>query len=100
VSNIIDLAQRREERQPHVVGEAFCMGCNHTWTGTWPAGVVDLECPECHAKRGRSTYDVAPPKGTRAWTCTHCENQLFHCLEDRVHCPGCGMQWNYEDMIP
>ena len=98
MTDIIDLAKAREERQPHCQGLAFCMTCEHEWEAVWPTGKVDLECPKCHSMRGRSKFDVSPPEGTRVWTCNSCGNQLFNLLTDRVHCPGCGMQWGYGDL--
>lgn len=96
---VVDLAKAREERRPHVSGHAHCMSCRHEWEGVWPAGNVELECPECGSMRGRSKFDVAPAEGSLVWECVHCQNQFFHCLQDRVHCPGCGTQWSYADMV-
>lgn len=98
MTGIIDLAKAREARAPHCSGTAFCMACNHEWNGVWPAGSVDLECPECRARVGRSRYEVRPGDGTLVWQCKSCGNQFFNLLQDRVHCPGCGNQWGYDEL--
>lgn len=94
---IIDFAQAKADREPHVSGEAFCIGCSHTWAGVWPLGVTELECPECKRMMGRSKYEVMPPKGTLSFTCK-CGNQLFGVLEDRIHCPNCGAQTFFSEL--
>ncbi len=96
MAKIIDLAQAKLERSPHIAGEAFCPLCQHTWTGIWPAGTVNLECPSCHSLRGRSRYDISPAEGQQIWTCK-CGEQFFNILADRVHCPGCGQQWDLSE---
>jgi DNA-directed RNA polymerase subunit RPC12/RpoP len=93
--SVVDFAKAKEERTPHCRGTAFCMTCDHEWEGVWPAGTVGLECPSCGACVGRSKYEVSPPEGTHVWQCNTCSNQLFNLLPDRVHCPGCGQQWDY-----
>ena len=98
--SVVDFEKAKREREPHCQGWAFCMTCNHEWEAIWPTGKVDLECPECHACTGRSKFEVSPGAGTRVWQCVRCENQLFNLLPDRVHCPGCGHQWNYAELTP
>jgi hypothetical protein len=100
LAEVIDFTKAKEEREPHCQGTAFCMVCNHEWEGVWPAGKIDLECPECHCMRGRSKFDISPGEGKQVWQCMRCENQLFNLLPDRVHCPGCGGQWGYDALIP
>lgn len=95
---IIDLAQAKLDRTPHCQGPAFCMGCNHEWIGVWPAGKVDLECPNCHAHRGRGKFNITPP-ATELVTCNKCGNQLFNLMPDGFFCPGCGMRFSYEGLI-
>ena len=97
--SVIDLAKAREEREPHVAGELFCLGCDHTWSAVWKPGTTEFECPQCHAMRGRSRYDVGLADGTHVWSCKGCGNQLFNLTPDRVHCPGCGNQWGYEELV-
>lgn len=95
---VVNLAEAKAKREPHVAGEAFCIGCDHIWTGVWPLGTTDLECPNCKRKTGRSTFEVSPQPGAMAFTC-NCGNQLFHCLEDRIHCPSCGQQTDYSGLV-
>jgi len=99
MSKIIDFNKAKEEREPHVAGELFCMGCDCEWTAVWPQGTTEFECPECKSMRGRSKFDVAPAPGAQVWSCNLCGNQLLYLLVDRAHCPGCGCQWNYEDIV-
>lgn len=96
--SVIDFAKAKEGREPHVSGALFCMGCNHEWTAVWKPGTTEFECPECHSMRGRNKFDVSPGGGM-AWTCNACDNQLFNILADRIHCPGCGQQWDKEDVL-
>lgn len=95
MSKVVSLAEAKKERGPHCNGTAICLTCNHEWEGVWPVGEVALECPSCHSERGRSKFDVVPAVGSQVWECTSCGNQLFNLLPDRVHCPGCGQQWDY-----
>lgn len=96
--DIIDFAKAKQEREPHVSGQLYCQGCNHDWVAVWQPGTTEFECPECHAMRGRSKFDVMPDAQAQVWSCVACENQLFHLLKDRVHCPGCGKQWSYSEL--
>lgn len=98
MTEIIDFNKAKKKREPHISGELYCMACNHGWTAVWQPGTTEFECPECKAMRGRSKFDVAPAPGSVTWTCTHCDNQMFNLLPDRIHCPGCGMQWSYEEL--
>lgn len=96
--SVVDLAAARKAREeaatPRVAGTAFCMLCLHEWVGAWEIGATDLECPACHSMRGRSKFDVAPAPGQQVWTCS-CGEQFVHITGDkRVHCVGCGQQWD------
>lgn len=99
MADVIDLSKKRLEASAHVEGDAFCSACNHEWHGIWPIGEVDLKCPSCHTMRGKHKFDIAPQPGTKLWTCIACDNQLFNLLPTRVHCPGCGKQWGYEELV-
>ena len=98
VTEVIDLQKAREEREPHIAGALYCMGCSHEWTAVWKPGTTEFECPECKSMRGRNKFDVMPALDAQSWTCVACGNQLFHLLRDRVHCPGCGKQWGYAEI--
>lgn len=97
-ATVHSLEDKRAEREPHVSGEAICLTCHHTWTGVWPTGATELECPQCHSMRGRSRWDVAPDEKRQVWTC-RCGNQFMQCLDTHIHCPGCGNGWTYEEMM-
>lgn len=47
--SITDLAEYRENKEPHIVAELMCVGCLHRWVGVYPSGswLSDLECPHC-----------------------------------------------------
>lgn len=98
MAEVIDLAKAKQEREPHVSGHLYCMACDHEWTAVWMQGVTEFACPNCKSMKGRNKFDVSPGEGKIVWTCTSCTNQLFNLLADRVHCPGCGNQWGYEEL--
>lgn len=98
MTEIIDLAKARKEREPHIAGALFCQGCDYEWSAVWEMGTTEFECPNCNSMRGRSKFDVAPTPGSKVWSCMSCGNQLFNLLPDRVHCPGCGKQWDYGEL--
>ncbi len=97
MADVIDLAKAKQERTPHIAGEAYCMACNTEWAGAWPLGTIELECPGCKSMKGRGKYLVGPPVGSTAFTCA-CQNQHFLLMNDRIHCPNCGNQYNYTDL--
>lgn len=98
MAKVVDFAQAKQEREPHVSGALYCMACSHEWTAVWPQGTTEFQCPECKSMKGRNKFDVSPGEGSIVWTCTSCDNQLFNLLGDRVHCPGCGNQWGYDEL--
>lgn len=98
MTEIIDFKKAKEEREPHISGQLYCMACNHDWTAVWKPGTQEFECPQCNSMKGRSKYDIMPAPGSQVWTCMTCDNQLFNLLADRVHCPNCGNAWGYEEM--
>lgn len=100
MTDVIDFQKAKEERQPHVGGVLFCMGCNHEWTAVWPAGTTQFQCPQCASMKGRNKFEISPGADKLVMACSACENQLFNLLPDRVHCPGCGQQWGYDEMLP
>lgn len=86
---VIDLAKAREERTPHGTGAARCLQCGHEWLATAPAGVVWLECPECHTDKGTFKGNCYPHDGL-IWVC-NCGNELFLITPDGELCPICGV---------
>jgi hypothetical protein len=77
-----------ETGQPHGAGDAFCMGCSHTWAAVAPCGETTFECPACHAKKGHWVFEFTPPED-KIWTC-NCGNQLFNITPRGTFCPNCG----------
>lgn len=86
--NIVDLAAEREERTPHLSGNAFCMFCNHEWIAVAPVGTTWLECPGCHGHKGQFKFEFEPPE-REVWACC-CGNQLFNVTRKGIFCPMCG----------
>ena len=96
MNNIVDLAQARQERTPHVSGPARCLACKHEWVAVAPTGVTWMECPSCSLIRGRFVFPHQ--RDGLVWKC-FCENDLFHVTPDGVYCPNCG-QWQYGHDAP
>jgi len=98
--SVVDLQKAREERAPHATGEAFCLGCNHTWVAVSPVtGDPDqrFECPACHRMMGLYKFEFMPQDGS-LYTCG-CANQLFNITKEyRLFCPRCGCQLNLTDL--
>lgn len=88
-SSVIDLAQARIARSPHLSGDAKCLACGHQWVAVAPVGTVWLECPACSLERGRYVAQVERP-GPH-WHCG-CGNDLFRVTPDGPYCPNCGAE--------
>jgi len=96
MNNVVQFARTVDE--PHGSGEAFCIGCNHTWQAVAPTGVTELECPECKTMKGRYTFAYAPPV-SHVWEC-NCGNQLFNIAAEGIFCPNCGVFQDYSKVFP
>lgn len=76
MSNVIDFNAARIKNQPHVSGEAVCIGCKHRWTAVrkHEPGVLQpwIECPSCGAIKG-----------------VFADALLHHTLKETLVC-GCG----------
>jgi len=81
----------KEKSDPHGAGEAFCLGCNHTWVAVAPVGDVQLECPKCGTMKGLWKFPFEPET---TWQC-NCGNKLFYLTLDGHLCPNCGILNNY-----
>ncbi len=88
---VIDIAQARADREPHLSGEAVCLACEHKWVAVAPVGTVWMECPSCSLERGR--YLGAVNVGGEHWRC-HCGNDLFRVTKSGMYCPNCG-EWQH-----
>ena len=74
---------------PHLAGEAQCMGCGYRWAAVGPVGLYALECPRCGMEKGAWTTAVLPQEGEPSWTC-HCGCHFMVLLPDRIMCAHCG----------
>lgn len=87
MSEVIDLSQARQEREPHLSGAAQCIGCGHKWVAVAPIGTFELECPSCSLEKGRFVAPVL--HGDVTWTC-NCGNDLFRINRHaQVYCANC-----------
>lgn len=85
---------KRKESGQHGTGEAFCISCGHTWIAVAQTGITALECPECHAHKGRYKFEFAPSEGQMMRAC-NCGNQLFYLTPDAHMCANCGLFQRY-----
>ena len=85
---VIDLAQAKKDREPHMTGPAMCLSCQHEWTAVAPLGVLWLECPACSLMRGRFIANVE--RDDAHWEC-NCGNRLFYITPRGAYCPNCGL---------
>ena len=100
MTKIVDFTKAKQEREPHVAGQAFCLGCDHEWAAVLPydADVTKpMECPSCHKHMGRFKYEFMPDGG-QIFTC-NCGNQLFNVTDKyRLFCPRCATQTPLADL--
>lgn len=96
MGQIIEFGRRTagEQVEQHGVGEAFCIGCGHTWAATAPTGTVNLECPACHSMKGKWKFEFYPGPGQMVRECG-CGNQLFYMTPDGHLCANCGIYQRY-----
>lgn len=72
-----------------LAGPARCQACGHEWHAVTPPSAVWLECPACHADKGRLCGPVLPDASRELWTC-RCGSQAFALCRDEWLCYGCG----------
>ena len=87
--------KRPEPAYQWAQGEAFCIGCRHTWQAVSKTGDVDLECPSCGSTKGRYRFQFEPPEGLLRRVCD-CGNDLFRLTPDGHMCANCGIYQRYE----
>lgn len=75
-------------------GEAFCIGCDHTWTAVAPTGTTQLQCPKCKAMKGTWRFPFGVAEGQLVRQC-NCGNQLFYLTPDGHLCANCGTYQTY-----
>ena len=80
--------------EQHGAGEAFCIGCGHTWAAVAPTGTTELECPSCKAHKGKWKFEFYPNPGQMIRGCD-CGNQLFYLTPDGHMCANCGIYQSY-----
>lgn len=61
--------KQREASDPHLSGQARCIGCGHEWVAVAPVGVWQFECPACQTMKGIHNYPVGPEAGDLAFQC-------------------------------
>lgn len=94
MSNVIEFKQK-PEYDPHMTGEAFCIGCSHTWVAVAPVGTAQLECPACNAMKGHFKFECYPSEGEMIREC-NCGNQLFYLTLKGHMCANCGTYQSYD----
>lgn len=94
MSEVIPFA-RREPKQPHLAGEALCIGCRHTWAAVAPVGVWQMECPACGTMKGVWRFPVGAQDGDACFSCDcGCEALTAYKHHGRFHlkCMSCGTE--------
>jgi rubredoxin len=98
---IISLRAKREEKNPHMTGDARCLVCGHEWVAVAPIGTLWLECPKCTAHMGRFMGPVHRPERAGGQficgICATCGNDLFYVTPEHIYCPVCGEEVDFRD---
>lgn len=82
--------KRKEPEEPHLSGNAQCIGCGHKWVAVAPVGTVVMDCPECTLPKGRFRNACAPVEDAEIWQCT-CGGDLFMVVKNAGYmCVACG----------
>lgn len=90
MSNVIEFKPKGE---PHLSGEAVCIGCRHAWEATAPVGTDNLECPSCGSMKGLFRYPVSADVGDSLFVCQcGCEalTAYYRKGQFRIQCMNCG----------
>ena len=83
--------KNKEKTEPHLSGNAQCVGCGHKWVAVVPVGTVELECPECKLNKGRMRNLCLPEENEKIWKCD-CGCELFVVVEGKGYlCSLCGI---------
>lgn len=91
---VISFAEAKAEREPHLAGEALCIGCRHKWACVAPVGTWQLECPTCGAMKGIFRYPIGAQEGDLGFACScGCEalTAYMHQGHFRLKCMSCGI---------
>ncbi|MEZ5650347.1 MAG: hypothetical protein R3E87_07335 [Burkholderiaceae bacterium] len=92
MSNVINLGDARQAREPHAQGPVKCLRCRHEWHAVWQHQfpMPFLECPQCEAVAGVMSGLYEPAAGRQVWSC-RCGNELMYvCRDGSISCPLCG----------
>lgn len=84
---------RPEPEDPHLAGEALCIGCRHEWAGVAPVGTWQLECPSCGSTKGIWRYPIGAQQGDSFFRCScGCEalTAYFRSGHFYLKCMSCG----------
>lgn len=91
---VINLAEFKADRTPHMTGKAQCAGCGTDWEAVAPVGTHELDCPSCGAHKGFFVNTVV--RGDQEWEC-NCGSTLFriakHCGPYCVNCGAAQEGW-------
>ena len=88
MAEVISLDKAREDRKPHSVGDAQCLGCQHKWVAMSETGVTQLECPSCGLLKG--VYSHPAMRDGLEYRCK-CGNDLYRICEEGIYCANCGV---------
>ncbi len=105
MTDIVNINDHRTN--PHMTGEARCVGCGHAWEAIAPIGTTELECPECGCIKGLFQHACRPDRGE----CFMCSCGCFDFMmrtnvekETYAMCINCGQghwdtltDWQRED---
>ena len=86
---------RPEKEDPHLSGEAVCIGCRHEWVAVAPVGTWQLECPSCSTFNGIWRYPVGAQEGDAYFRCDcGCEALTAYKHHGMFHlkCMSCGLE--------
>lgn len=94
MSEVVSFAKAKEKREPHLSGEAICIGCRHEWVAVAPVGVWQLECPSCLLLKGVFSHPVGAAEGDALFVCDCGCEALTAYFRDRLFylkCMNCGV---------
>lgn len=83
-----------KQNDSHLAGEVLCLACGFEDVAVAPVGTVFMECPKCHAPRGRFKYPCYAPEGEIAWHCA-CGADVFFITPQGCYCCGCGVKQSF-----
>lgn len=84
---VVDLAEHKLKKSPHVYGPAKCLACKHEWVQVAPAGDYLFPCPVCGTEKGTMKFAVWPEEAV-----AHCDCgcYLYFVTRQGPQCLQCG----------